>query len=427
LTKTPEILTAALLGLAAAGGFWALTSAAPAAPARADETAPPAFQRAALPQQGPVPPPQPPASAPRWLVGDVHVHVSPPDAAGHSSYTVASAIRKARDLELDFVILAPHDADQSFGPSEETGGVPLFGQELVEKLARETLAAPAPAGGTARPILVVPGWEFTRPFPGHQTLAFFAMQDVSRAEGDLKPEKVIAKGGLAIVNHPYFRPVKMEPLFQRLLGSARVEWAGDWRWKPFFGDGVDPLQWNAIEVWHERSSLVQKAHAQAADRYPDTQMVRDALGAWDRATRTQRRRIVGVGGSDCHGKIPYAVVPMKVTSVAVASFDLEALRKGFVGGHVAFGADGGASVRDFAATSDVAGECASIGDALRARAEVRLTWSGKAVLYEDGARVGEIEGGCVRKVEPAESFHAWRIEKPEHDAYSNMIYANLPR
>jgi formylglycine-generating enzyme required for sulfatase activity len=90
-------------------------------------------------------------------------------------------------------------------------------------------------------------------------------------------------------------------------------------------------------------------HSQIAAQYPDTQMVHAALAAWDRATKEQRRRIVGVGGSDCHGHIPYAVVPMRVTSVAVASADEDGLRRGLVAAHATFGRGGGASARDFAA------------------------------------------------------------------------------
>ena len=374
------------------------------------------------------PDPPPP---PQWIVGDLHVHVSPPDAAGHSVYTVETAIAKARDQGLDFVVLAPHDADGTFGPDATTGGVALSGQDLAAKLAKDALAVPAAplADGTPGPaprrIVVVPGWEFTRTWPGHQTLAFFRMADLAKLEGDRKSEAVIAKGGLAVVNHPFFRPVKMDPYFTKMMGKLGVEWSGDRSWKPFLGAGRDPLQWNAIEVWHERSVLVERMHAKTAAQYPDTQMAHDGLAAWDRATKEQRRRISAVGGSDCHGRMPYAIVPMKMTSVAVPTFDEEGLRLGLVGARVTFGQDGGAAARDFAATSDVAGARAVIGDTLAAKAEVRLTWTGAATLVEDGVRVGEFDGGAVRKVDPPGSFHFWRIEM-KGDAYSNMIYANLP-
>jgi hypothetical protein len=154
-------------------------------------------------------------------------------------------------------------------------------------------------------------------------------------------------------------------------------------------------------------------------------MVSDALKAWDKATLGQMRRIVAVGGSDCHGRVPYAIAPLAMMSVRVDSFDEESLHKGIAAGHVTFGKDGGPSARDFAATSDVAGAAAIIGDALAAKSEVRLAWSGRAQLVEDGKLAGEFEGGSVRKVTPPGSFHFWRIEKPD-DAFSNMIYANLP-
>ena len=153
-------------------------------------------------------------------------------------------------------------------------------------------------------------------------------------------------------------------------------------------------------------------------------MVADALRAWDKATREQKRRIVAVGGSDCHGHVPYALAPMAMVSVRVDSFDEDGLRKGLLAAHVTFGEKGGAGARDFAATSDVAGATASVGDSLAVKSEVRLTWTGKATLVEDGVKVGEFDGGTVRKIAPPVTFHSWRIEAPG-DAYSNCIYANL--
>lgn len=382
---------------------------------------------------GDSPPPLRPPE-PRWIVGDLHVHVSPPDAEGHSSLDVAGVIAKARGRGLDFVVLAPHHADRSFGPSPETGDTRIDGQAYAAKLAREAIAAadaaPRDPGAAAPPpIVVVPGWEFTRTAPGHQTLAFFEMKDLALLDGDAKARRVVEGRGLSIVNHPFFRPVKMLPLVEKVVGGLRGESSGDWRWRPFFGEGSDALAWNAIEVWHERSALLQRTHSHVAAEYPDTQMVRDALAAWDRATKEQRRRITGVGGSDCHGRLPYAMLPLRATSVLVASLDSDSLRDGLLGARVTFGGDagqGGAAVRDFAATSDVEGERATIGGSVRAESEVRLTWTGVAALVEDGVTVGEFEGGAVRPVDPPGSFHAWRIEKRSADAWSNMIYANLP-
>jgi hypothetical protein len=370
-----------------------------------------------------------PAASPgrRWITGDLHVHVSPPDAPGHSKLDVAGAIARARGAGLDFVVLTPHSADELV-PGD--GGAARTGQAFVAEAAAAALAAPPPAGPDGKPgpalppLVVVAGWEFTRTVPGHLGLSFFRMADVAKLDGDEKARRVVEGGGLAVVNHPYFRPVKMAPLFERMIAESRLEWSADRSWKPFLGVGRDALAWNAIEVWHERSVLVEKMHAAQAAQFPDTQMARDAFAAWDRAVREQRRRIVGVGGSDCHGRLPYALVPMRLVSVEVETFDEEGLRRGLVAGRVTFGPDGGAAARDFAATSDVPGERAEIGGTLRARAEVRLTWEGRATLWEDGTSVGEFEGGAVRRLDPPGSFHAWRIRKAG-DACSNMIHANL--
>jgi hypothetical protein len=280
------------------------------------------------------------------------------------------------------------------------------------------VAAPVAEGERPWP-LVVSGWEFTRESPGHLGVSFVRVDQLAGVPDESKAAAALAKGALVVVNHPYFRPVESDLEFMKHLD-------GDRRWRPFFGEGKDDLAWNAIEVWHERSVLVQKAHSGTrATKFPDTQMVTAALAAWDRATLAQKRRIVAVGGSDCHGKLPYAIGPSAMVAVRVVTADEEGLRRGLLAGHVTFGRDGGRAAGDFAATSDVAGASASVGDSLAAKSEVQLTWNGKAALVEDGVRVGEFEDGAVRKVEPLRSFHAYRIEKPG-DAFSNMIYANLP-
>jgi hypothetical protein len=352
----------------------------------------------------------PPAGAPQWLVGDLHVHVSPPDDDGHSKLTVASAVAAARKAKLDFLVVTPHAADRVV--QGETG------QALVRREA-DAIAAPPAGGGDAPRPFVVSGWEFTRESPGHLGVSFVRLDDLARVPAEAKAGAALGRGALVVVNHPFFRPVESDLAFMKGL-------EGDRRWRPFFGEGKDDLAWNAIEVWHERSVLVQKAHSGArAAQFPATQMVADALAAWDRATLAQKRRIVAVGGSDCHGKLPYAIGPMAMVAVRVREANEEGLRRGLLAAHVTFGRDGGRAAGDFAAASDVEGASASVGDSIAAKGEVRLSWSGKALLVEDGVRVGEFEGGAVRKVDPPGSFRFWRIEKPG-DAFSNMIYANLP-
>jgi hypothetical protein len=357
------------------------------------------------------PPPAKPES--RWLVGDLHVHVSPPDADGHSALTVASAVAAAHKAGLDFIVVTPHDADRTFPVPGDPAAPQISGQELVLRLASD-----AAKDANERPVLVVSGWEFTRASPGHLGFAFFRMADVAGLADAEKAEAALATGALVTVNHPFFRPVKSDVPLMKLV-------EGDRRWLPFFGEAKDDRKWNAIEVWHERSVYVEKLHAKLAAKFPETQMVTDAMRAWDAATKDDRRRIAAVGGSDCHGKLPYAISPMPLVSVRVDAGGAEGLRRGLRAAHVTFGKDGGAAARDFAATSDVLGETAAIGDSLRAKTEVRLTWQGKAVLFEDGERLGEFDGGAVRKLAVPGTFHAWRIAK-DGDAYSNCIYANLP-
>ena len=350
----------------------------------------------------------------RWLVGDLHVHVSPPDAAGHSTLTVASAIDRARRAGLDFVALTPHTAHAPFG---DGGGKRECGQELVARLAREHIAVPPPEGADLPPpLLVVAGWEWTRDDPGHLGV-LFADVAVLAGRSDAA-ERALAGGGVVIVNHPYFGPLESDDPLLRMIRTDR-------RWRPFADDAYDGA-WNAIEVWHDRSVWVQRLYASREDAPAGTRMLSRSLAAWDAATKATRRRITAVGGSDAHGRLPYALAPTPVVSVRVDAADPDALRRGLRAAHVTFGKDGGAAARDFAATSDVAGERAGIGDALRATATVTLRWSGAARLIENGEDAGEFDGGTQRNLPSPSAFAFWRIEKPGAAAYSNMIYANLP-
>jgi hypothetical protein len=350
--------------------------------------------------------------ASRWLVGDLHVHVSPPDTEGHSTLTVQAAIDAARRAGLDFVALTPHRADARFGAES--------GQALVRRVAREHLEAP-PADDEPAPaaITVLAGWEWTRPRPGHLGVLFADVEELAgRADA---AERALAAGALVVVNHPFLGPVdSAEPLL-RMLRTDR-------RWRPFQEGRYDGA-FNAIEVWHDRSVWVQRLHAQRADAPAEALMLKRSLEAWDAVTAAARRRITAVGGSDAHGRLPYTLVPMATTSVLVDDSDAgttEALREGLLAARVTFGAGGGVAARDLTATSDVEGERARIGESVRARKRVTLRWTGRARLVENGRDVGEHGGGAVRELPEPGAFAFWRIEKPG-DAYSNMVYANLPR
>ena len=86
---------------------------------------------------------------------------------------------------------------------------------------------------------------------------------------------------------------------------------------------------------------------------------------------------------------------------------------------------GGAACRTVAATSDVEGERARVGDSLRAKLKVVLVWQGEARLTENGVDLGILDGGATRRLPKPGAFAFWRIEKAG-EQFSNMIYANLP-
>lgn len=352
----------------------------------------------------------------RWLVGDLHVHVSPPDSPGHSALTVASAIDAARRARLDFVALTPHLADEVV---EGGGGRQERGQELVRRLAAEHLARP-PAEGEPAPasLLVVAGWEWTRGDPGHLGIVF---ADVGALAGRADAaERALAAGALVFVAHPHFGPLETEDALLRAIRTDR-------RWRPF-GEGVLDGPWNAIEVWHDRSAWVERLTAHRTDVPDETRMLARSLASWDAATKATRRRITAIGGSDAHGRMPYTLAPLAATSVRVegeGEATVDALRRGLLAARVTFGGNGGKTARELTATSDVEGARVGIGESLRARETVTLRWEGRARLIENGEDVGEHEGGATRVLPSPGAFAFWRIEKPR-ESFSNMIYANLP-
>ena len=360
----------------------------------------------------------------RWLLGDLHVHVSPPDDPGHSTLTVESAIAKALEAKLDFLVLTPHVPPWGI-PGKSKDPV-RDAQVLVRRLARESLATRVENSGdgangaqAGRRLVVVAGWEYTRGRMGHLGISFADLTGLVDLSQPLTAAGAIERDALVVINHPFFGPVPSSALLLRALAK------GDWRWRPFHSETVKAEPYNAIEVWHERSALIEQLYRAQADEIPETQMVRSAFRVWDRATRDERRRIVAVGGSDAHGRLPYVVSPLPVISVRVRSADEAGLREGLLAGRVTFGRRGGVDAQDFTATSDVEGAWGEIGSNLRADREIRLSWSGPARLFENGEDVGDFENGTVRKLPTPGEFAFWRIEKP-HDQFSNMIYANLP-
>ena len=370
---------------------------------------------------------EPVVPEPHWLLGDLHVHVSPPDPPGHAALTVESALAAARLAGLDFVILTPHGGrewvPEEGGPNAVTGQV--FVRRRIAALAKASSKSKSVPGKSTtvpppRPLLAISGWEFTRTRPGHLGISFADASPVGLVPDDRVARTALDAGGLVVVNHPFLRPVASDQPLMRGLKAVRS-------WEPF----RHPEQlktdtgWNAIEVWHDRCAWIQMLHRGREEKFPDTQMIRLALKAWDRATAVQKRRITAVGGSDAHGRFPYTMAPMPMVSVLLTERTKKGLSTALRAAHVTFGRGGGVAARTFHATSDVKGQKAAIGDALKANEMVTLTWTGKARLFENGKDVGAFDGGTKRKLPTKNAFAFWRIECADH-AYSNMIYANLP-
>src|SRR5262249_26775546 len=146
------------------------------------------------------PPPAPGASGYQLLAGDLHCHVTPPDAPPHVVRGMAETAALAEREGLDFVVLTPHVWPRFFEDAELRQRV-LADQE---RLARDIAALPA--GRTT----FVAGFEYTDGLYGHVGVSFGDLAGVldglsvadARADPGAFFERYVASGGLLIVNHP---------------------------------------------------------------------------------------------------------------------------------------------------------------------------------------------------------------------------------
>src|SRR5262249_31623118 len=126
----------------------------------------------------------------RWLAGDLHVHVTPPDTEAEGDGTLDDIVASAKQQDLDFVALTPHLREATW-PSR--------------KRAWAELATRARALDSPR---LLPGAEWTTP-RGHFTVLG---ADITKFPRDGFLGAARADGAFISVNHPFAVPTHVAHL-----------------------------------------------------------------------------------------------------------------------------------------------------------------------------------------------------------------------
>jgi hypothetical protein len=310
----------------------------------------------------------------RWLAGDVHMHVAPPDDPADVKLNVSQIAAAARDAKLDFLVLTPHVWPARRGAA--------FDREW-QAMAREARATKVPA--------LIPGVEWTTG-GGHFTVAGV---DVTKLGTDFLAS-ADASGAFLSVNHPFAVPTKLPAVRASHFDMSYRAWTGTAAAAPI----------DAVEVWNlplALANLISRPGGRTGEER--------AWSAADRLAREQRRRITAVGGSDNHQLVIVAttwVLALEATETAI----LEALRAGAT-------CVGGPEAGSFRARGDEG--WVRIGGIITAAHTAHLVWDGLARLFVDGVDRGEHAGGFVHPTDGVQ--HTYRIVVGA--SRSGFIYANL--
>jgi hypothetical protein len=332
---------------------------------------------------------EPAASSPtppdprRWIPGDLHMHVSPPDDPHDVAMSTAEIARAARARGLEFVILTPH-LWQAWSPARR------------RRYARRWRAF-ADRARAIPGITLIPGVEL-----GVARLGHFGISGVDIDRLGAHPlDAARAAGAFIVVNHPFAVPTGIPGVRASHFDMSYRPWSRGGRgWRDFDG----------VEVWNLPLSL-----ANVVSRPGGATGEARAFAAADRRARARRRRVTVTGGTDNHRHLVMATTWVLAADAREPSI-LAALRAGrtCVGGPEA----GTLRARG---DGDPAGRWARIGGSVHAADHVALRWNGRAELFVDGADRGAHDGGLDVHVD--RRVHTFRIVAGA--SRSGFVYANL--
>jgi len=286
------------------------------------------------------------AAAPpkRWIPGDVHMHVTPPD--DDVDLDVAGVAKAAKATGLEWVILTPH-----LWPGARNKRY----TKLWQQMARDARAT--------RGVALIPGIEWSTR-DGHFTVAGV---DVPALGEDLLAS-AHGRGGFVSVNHPFAVPTRIPGVSASHYDLSYRAWSAPGKTRPA------PIA--GVEVWN-----VPLGFANVISRPGG--MTGEAR-AWieaDKLARTNHQRVAAVGGTDNHKQAVMAttwVLADRANETAV----LDALR----GGATCVGGPEAGTLE-----ARTTGAWVPIGGIVRGPT-VELRWTGTAQLFVDGKDLGERTG-----------------------------------
>jgi hypothetical protein len=340
------------------------------------------------------------------LAGDLHCHVTPPDAPFHVSRTISETMTLAREENLDFVVLSPHIRARFFLDPDAR----QFTMDALAQLENDVTKA------QNENILFLVGFEYTDFEYGHIGAAFGNLHEVlanlSIEQAEQNPgrffESYVANGGLLFINHPLVTP----------LDSSMPMAKADLSWRMFTDTGPYPseiMAANRLALGFEAFNLTV---FELRDRFllSDPHItLRRTLGRLDQEIISQRRHMIPVGGSDSHSDHLRAT-----TFVLAERKSPNAIREALQAGRVC--------VRDPAACSFEArapgGSWKSIGSSFSNVTELEIQAQGSDLeFFIDGSIVYQGSARKTMRVRvPKDRCALLRARVDE--GYSAPIYAN---
>ncbi len=317
----------------------------------------------------PEPTPLSNATSERWLAGDFHVHVAPPDADWDVSRGLEETIALAHDEGLDFVVLTPHVPARFFVDPYAVAWVVATQRALREEIARVD----------AQGIILVPGFEYTDHRYGHVGMAFANLDDVLRdvdaetlgAHPEAFVEAWVAHGGTLIVNHPLVTPVDAP------LAIARA----DLSWRAWTSEAPVPIEMSRIDELATGWEAYNLTATHLRDRWllhDDERSILATMSRLDREITRRRQRMTPVGGSDSHSSHLRAT-----TFVRASERSFEGVLEGLNRGRVCVRSPEACALRVRAEHGDWRG----IGDEIEGASSIEIDAPEGATVFVAGQRV----------------------------------------
>ena len=313
----------------------------------------------------------------RWLAGDLHMHVAPPDTDDVTA-SIADIAHAATEAGMDFVVLTPHLWDSQWQEHRDE-----------RRKAWRTFAKAARA--VAAPTLI-PGTEWTTR-SGHFTVAGADLAAITSPDF---LDAAHAAGAFISANHPFAVPSHVPNVRISDFDMSYRVWS---QRAPGF-TAID-----GAEVWNVPLALANVFVRPGGKTSEERSWVE-----LDRIVHEERRPVTAVGGTDDHHGHAMATTWVLATDPSEPAI-LAGLRD-----HAT--CVGGPEAGTFRAKGD--GDWVTIGGTVIAET-VTLAWTGTARLFIDGIDAGEHDGGFVHATGGA--LHTYRIAVGR--SRSGFIYANL--